>query len=44
MKIKAKLIQVLPEQGGTSAKGEWKKQTIIVELQDKFQKKIALVV
>jgi len=43
MKIKAKLIQVLPEQGGTSAKGEWKKQTIIVETEDKFPKKIALI-
>ena len=44
MKIKAKLIQVLHEQGGTSASGKaWSKITIIVETEGEYPKKIALI-
>ena len=40
-KIKGKVLQVLPEQKGTSARGEWKKQDFVIETQeDQFPKKI----
>jgi Protein of unknown function (DUF3127). len=42
MDITGKIIAVLPEQGGTSAKGtEWKKQEYVLEtLNDQYPKKV----
>lgn len=43
MDIKGKVFQVLPMQSGTSANGEWKRQTVIVEYQDgQYTSKVAL--
>lgn len=42
MEIKAKVIQILPEQSGTSAKGEWLKRGFVVETQETYPKKIAI--
>ena len=43
MEIKGKVIQVLPMQSGTSARGEWKRQTVIVEYKDgQYTSKVAL--
>ena len=40
-KVKGKILQVLPEQKGTSARGEWKKQDFVIETaDDQFPKKI----
>ena len=41
MDITGKVIAVLPEQGGMSAKGtEWKKQEYVIETFDQYPKKI----
>ncbi len=41
LRIKGKVIKILPEQKGTSARGEWKKQDFVVEsTEDQFPKKI----
>jgi len=42
MQITAKLIQLLPLQSGTGKNGQWKKQDVIVELDDKFPKKVCI--
>ena len=42
MQITAKLIQMLPLQTGVSRNGEWKKQDIIVETNDRFPKKLCI--
>ena len=43
MEIKGKVFQVLPLQSGTSANGDWKRQTVIVEYQDgQYTSKVAL--
>jgi hypothetical protein len=40
-KVKGKILQVLPEQKGTSPRGEWKKQDFVIETaDDQFPKKI----
>jgi hypothetical protein len=40
-KVKGKILQVLPEQKGTSQRGEWKKQDFVIETtDDQFAKKI----
>ena len=40
-KVKGKILQVLPEQKGTSPRGEWKKQDFVIETSDdQFPKKI----
>jgi len=44
MQITAKLVQILPLQTGVSRNGEWKKQDIIVETNDRFPKKICISV
>jgi hypothetical protein len=40
LEIKGKIIAVLPEETGQSAKGEWKKQVAILEYGDKYPKKV----
>lgn len=42
MEITGKIIQKLPLQEGTSARGGWKKQEFIVETNDKFPKKVCV--
>lgn len=43
MDIKGKVVAVPPVQSGTSAKGEWKRQTVVVEYQDgQYTSKVAL--
>jgi len=40
-KAKGKVLQIMPEQKGTSARGEWKKQDFVIETSDdQFPKKI----
>lgn len=40
-KAKGKILQILPEQKGTSTRGDWKKQDFVIETSDdQFPKKI----
>lgn len=41
MEIQGKIIAVLPERSGVSARGEWKSQTYIIETQEQYPKKMA---
>ena len=42
MNIIGKIIEVLPEQSGTSARGEWLKRGFILETTDQYPKKVAI--
>lgn len=42
MQITAKLIELLPVQTGTSQKGDWSKQDIIVETEEQYPRKICI--
>jgi len=42
MDIQGKLISLLPEVKGTSAKGEWKKQEVIIETVETYPKKVCI--
>lgn len=42
MQLTAKLIQILPMETGMGKSGEWKKQSIIVETDGQFPKKICI--
>ncbi len=44
MQIKAKINQILPMQTGTSAKGEWRKQNIIVDTIGDISRKICITI
>lgn len=41
MEIQGKVIAVLPERSGVSARGEWKSQTYVIEIQEQYPKKMA---
>ena len=41
MEVSGKIIAVLPLATGTGAKGEWKKQTAVLETNDQYPKKVA---
>lgn len=41
MEIQGKIIAVLPERSGVSARGEWKSQTYVIETQGQYPKKLA---
>ena len=41
MEIQGKIIAVLPERSGVSARGEWKSQTYVIETQEQYPKKMA---
>ena len=41
MEIQGKIIAVLPERSGVSARGEWKSQTYVIETQEQYPKKVA---
>ncbi|MEI7694152.1 MAG: DUF3127 domain-containing protein [Chlorobium sp.] len=42
MQITAKLVSILPEQGGNGKNGPWKKQDIIVETEGQYPKKVCI--
>ncbi len=42
MEITGKIVQILPAQTGTSARGEWKRQDFIIETQEQYPKKVCL--
>ena len=42
MQLKAKVIQLLPLQSGTSKNGEWKKQDVIFETEGQYPKKVCV--
>lgn len=44
MQIIAKINQILPMQTGTSAKGEWRKQNIIVDTMADISRKICITI
>jgi hypothetical protein len=44
MQLTAKLIQVLPLETGIGKNGEWKKQSIVVETEGQYPKKICVAV
>ena len=41
MEIQGKVIAVLPERSGVSARREWKSQTYVIETQEQYPKKMA---
>lgn len=41
MEIQGKVIAVLTERSGVSARGEWKSQTYVIETQEQYPKKMA---
>ena len=41
MELQGKVIAVLPERSGVSARGEWKSQTYVIETQEQYPKKMA---
>ena len=41
MDVSGQIIAVLPVVTGTGAKGEWKKQTAVLETNDQYPKKVA---
>jgi len=44
MELSGKIVQILPEQGGTSTKGSWRKRDYILELPGTYPKKVCLTV
>jgi hypothetical protein len=44
MEINGKIIELLPEKSGESAKGTWRKQEYILETGDQYPKKICFMV
>lgn len=43
MELQGKVFAVLPPQSGTSARGDWKRQTVVFSVNDgKFETKIAV--
>ena len=43
MEIKGKIIELLPEQSGQSANGDWRKQEYILETESQYPKKICFI-
>lgn len=44
MEINGKIIEILPEKSGQSAKGEWRKQEYVLETVSSYPKKICFMV
>ena len=40
MELQGKIIAVLPERSGVSARGEWKAQSFVIETHDQYPKKM----
>lgn len=43
MELNGKIIQLLPEQSGESAKGPWRKQEYILETEGQYPKKVCFM-
>jgi hypothetical protein len=43
MELSGKIIQLLPEKSGESAKGPWRKQEYILETDGQYQKKVCFM-
>ena len=43
MEINGKIIEILPEKSGQSAKGEWRKQEYVLETVSSYPKKICFM-
>jgi hypothetical protein len=43
LELTGKIIQVLPERSGTSARGPWRKQEYIIEVPGDFPKKVCFM-
>ena len=41
MELQGKVIAVLPDRSGVSARGEWKLKTFVIETQEQYPKKLA---
>ncbi len=44
MEISGKIVQILPEKSGESARGPWRKQEYILETQGQFPKSVCFMV
>lgn len=44
MEISGKIIELLEEKSGESAKGPWRKQEYIIETEDQYPKKVSFMV
>lgn len=44
MELQGKVIAVLPERSGVSARGEWKTQDYVIETHDKYPRKMVFTV
>ena len=44
MEIEGNIIQILPQQKGSSSRGEWAKQDFILETQGQYPKKVCIAV
>jgi hypothetical protein len=44
MQLTARLVQVLPQETGTGRNGEWKKQSIILETDGQYPKKVCVTI
>ena len=40
MELSGRIIAVLPERSGTSARGEWKAQSFVIETHDQYPRKM----
>lgn len=43
MELSGKIIQILPEESGQSARGEWRKQQYILETEGQYPKKVCFM-
>jgi len=43
MEINGKIIELLPEKSGQSARGSWRKQEYVLETEDQYPKKICFM-
>lgn len=41
MELQGRVIAVLPERSGTSARGEWKSQSFVIETHEQYPRKMA---
>jgi hypothetical protein len=44
MELTGKIVQVLPEQSGTSSRGSWRKQEYIIEIPGDYPKQVCFMV
>ncbi|WP_295888745.1 DUF3127 domain-containing protein [uncultured Thiohalocapsa sp.] len=44
MELTGKIIQILPEKSGTSARGPWRKQEYVIEIPGEYPKQVCFMV